>query len=116
MTRDLEIGRMSPPELLKSWETCVEDAMRAKISVEDELTKGVRANVRSLLLCSLLLLLFLPPSLTNVHTLQTDHTKRTFDYEPFLKAYIQQLHEEGLLNPLLDRDENGKKRRVKAKG
>lgn len=111
MTRDLEIDRMSPPELLKSWETCVEDAMRAKISVEDELTKGVRANVCSLLLCP-----FLPSSLTNVYILQTDYTKRTFDYEPFLKAYIQQLHEEGLLNPLLDRDENGKKRRVKAKG
>jgi len=50
MMRDLEIDRMSPPQLLKSWETCVEDAMRAKISVEDELTKGVRANVCSLLL------------------------------------------------------------------
>jgi len=111
MARDLEIDRMSPLELLKSWETCVEDAMRAKISVEDELTKGVRANVYSLLLFP-----FLPSSLTNVYILQTDHTKRTFDYEPFLKAYIQQLHEEGLLNPLLDRDENGKKRRVKAKG
>lgn len=90
MMRDREIDGMSPPELLKAWETCVEDAMRAKISVEDELTKGVRAN--------------------------TDHTKRTFDYEPFLKAYIRQLHEEGLLNPLLDRDDDGKKRKGRSKG
>jgi len=92
MMRDLEIDRMPPPDLLKAWETCVENAMRAKISLEDELAKGVRAN--------------------------TDHVKRSFDYEPFLKAYIQQLHEEGLLNALLDRDDDGKKRRraAKAKG
>jgi ubiquitin carboxyl-terminal hydrolase L5 len=45
MGRDLDINGMSPPELLKSWEACVENAMRAKISLEDELAKGFRANV-----------------------------------------------------------------------
>jgi len=45
MMRDLEIDRMSPPDLLKAWETCVENAMRAKVSLEDELAKGFRANV-----------------------------------------------------------------------
>jgi ubiquitin carboxyl-terminal hydrolase L5 len=45
--------------------------------------------------------------------IQTDHTKRTFDYEPFIREYIQSLQQAGLLNPLLDRDSDGKKKRVR---
>jgi hypothetical protein len=41
--------------------------------------------------------------------MQTDHVKRTFDYEPFFNSFIERLHGEGLLTALLDLDENGKK-------
>ena len=33
---------------------------------------------------------------------QTDHVKRTFDYEPFIKEFITCLHNEGLLEASLD--------------
>ncbi|PPQ78899.1 hypothetical protein CVT25_002386, partial [Psilocybe cyanescens] len=48
----------------------------------------------------------------------TDHVKRTFDYEPFVREYLSRLRQEALLNPLLDRDEEGrkvKKTKTKAK-
>lgn len=44
--------------------------------------------------------------------MQTEHIKRTFDYEPFIKEYIRCLQREGLLDALLDRDNDGKKRRA----
>lgn len=44
---------------------------------------------------------------------QTDHVKRTFDYDPFIKECIRRLHQEGLLNALLDRDQYGRKNRNK---
>lgn len=34
--------------------------------------------------------------------LQTDHLKRTHDYEPFVRAYIRTLAEEGLLSDLME--------------
>lgn len=40
---------------------------------------------------------------------QTDHVKRTFDYEPFLKVFMERLQAEGLLNPLMGREEDGSK-------
>ena len=45
-----------------------------------------------------------------------EHAKRTFDYEPFFDEFIKALHAEGLLNPLLGRDENGKKLPANRKG
>lgn len=36
--------------------------------------------------------------------MQTDHVKRTFDYEPFIKEYARTLHREGLLDALLGQD------------
>ena len=50
---------------------------------------------------------------------QTDHIKRTHNYEPFLREYFTALYNEGKLNNLLGRDENGRKisatRKVKGK-
>ncbi|KAF8063528.1 ubiquitin C-terminal hydrolase [Lyophyllum atratum] len=92
MSRDLEILDMSEEEVVPAWETCMQNAVRANVAVEDELIKAARAN--------------------------TDHIKRTFDYEPFLKTFVERLQAEGLLNPLLGRDEDGKKikdRTIKAK-
>ena len=40
---------------------------------------------------------------------QTDHVKRTHDYEPFIKGFIESLYHGGLLYALLDRDNDGKK-------
>jgi ubiquitin carboxyl-terminal hydrolase L5 len=35
--------------------------------------------------------------------------KRTHDYEPFIREFFTSLHNEGLLNPMLGRNEDGKK-------
>ncbi|KAG2002615.1 ubiquitin C-terminal hydrolase, variant 2 [Coprinopsis cinerea AmutBmut pab1-1] len=85
MERDIEIMAMSQGELVTAWNSCVRNIRKAVIVLEDELSKGRRTN--------------------------TEHINRTFDYEPFFKAFITALHNEGHLNPLLDLDENGKKRR-----
>jgi len=75
MDQDLKILQMSQKDLVSTWETCIQNGMRAKIAVEDELAKGMRAN--------------------------TDHVKRTFDYEPFIKEYTRSLNREGILDALL---------------
>lgn len=47
MERDREILEMgSEEQLLRAWEECVKSAMRAKVAVEDELTKAQRDHVR----------------------------------------------------------------------
>ena len=45
LQRNIEILQMSKEELRSAWEDCVRAGMRAKVGVEDELGKGVRANV-----------------------------------------------------------------------
>lgn len=47
---DLELNVLDLPErqLFDAWDTCVRAAMLAKISVEDEITKSVRAQVHPL--------------------------------------------------------------------
>lgn len=46
MDQDLKILQMPQKDLVSTWETCIQNGMRAKIAVEDELAKGMRANVR----------------------------------------------------------------------
>ena len=38
---------------------------------------------------------------------KTEQMKRTFDYASFIRQYILCLKDEGLLNPLLGRDQDG---------
>ncbi|GLB42764.1 putative ubiquitin carboxyl-terminal hydrolase, family 1 [Lyophyllum shimeji] len=83
MARNKEILDMHVEMLIPTWETCIQRAVRANVALEDEVAKAVRANA--------------------------DHIKRTFDYEPFLKTFIERLRDDGLLNPLLGRDEEGNK-------
>ncbi|KAJ7025392.1 ubiquitin C-terminal hydrolase [Mycena alexandri] len=94
MTRDMEILEMPERALVPAWEQCVRDALRAKVAVEDEVTKATRAH--------------------------TEHVKRTHDYEPFLKEFIVCLQNEGLLEPLLDVNgdapKSNKAKRVKLNG
>ena len=45
MDQDLKILQMTQKDLVSAWETCIQNGMRAKIAVEDELAKGMRANV-----------------------------------------------------------------------
>ncbi|KAF7299624.1 Ubiquitin c-terminal hydrolase [Mycena chlorophos] len=87
MERDMEIMRMQPQELVEAWERCVQDAVRAKVALEDEVSKGYRAN--------------------------TEHIKRTHDYEPFIKEFISCLQTEGLLDPLLNPNDPKSKKRKK---
>lgn len=44
---------------------------------------------------------------------QTEHVKRTHDYEPFLKEFIVCLQNEGLLEPLLDVNGDAKANKAK---
>ncbi|KAJ7677498.1 cysteine proteinase [Mycena rosella] len=91
MVRDMEILELPERALGGAWERCVRDAMKAKISLEDEVAKATRAH--------------------------TEHVKRTHDYEPFLREFVVCLESEGLLEPLLDVNEAGKtKKRVKLNG
>ncbi|KAJ7675671.1 ubiquitin C-terminal hydrolase [Mycena polygramma] len=92
MTRDMEIMEMPQRALVPAWEQCVRDAVKAKVAVEDEVAKATRAN--------------------------TDHIKRTHDYEPFLKEFVACLQSEGLLEPLLDVNDDAKTKtkRVKLNG
>jgi ubiquitin carboxyl-terminal hydrolase L5 len=59
-----------------------------------------------------------PPSLFFSQKFQTEHIKRTHDYEPFLKEFVVCLQNEGLLEPLLDvnDDAKAKAKRVKLNG
>ncbi|TFK25854.1 ubiquitin C-terminal hydrolase [Coprinopsis marcescibilis] len=86
MKRDMEILKMPQQELIDAWEDCVRNIKKAMTSIEDEMSKGLNAN--------------------------TEHINRTFDYEPFFKSFVTSLHSEGLLNGLLNLDENGRKRRA----
>ncbi|KAF9261736.1 cysteine proteinase [Marasmius fiardii PR-910] len=63
-------------ELIKMYEKAVKECLSAKIAVEDELTKGKACQI--------------------------DHIKRTHDYEPFLCEFVQCLHNEGLVDVLID--------------
>ncbi|KAG6891833.1 hypothetical protein C0992_003341 [Termitomyces sp. T32_za158] len=83
MDTSLRIQNMPEDDLVPAWEACVRNAVRTNVEVEDELSKATTAN--------------------------TDHIKRTFDYEPFLKAFVGRLQVEGLLNPLMGREEDGSK-------
>ncbi|KXN89535.1 Ubiquitin carboxyl-terminal hydrolase isozyme L5 [Leucoagaricus sp. SymC.cos] len=83
MQRDTELMQMSPEDLVSTWQNVVQDGMRTTSALEDELTR--RSQI------------------------QVEHLKRTFDYEPFVKGFITELHNHGLLNPLLNLDENGRK-------
>ncbi|KII90338.1 hypothetical protein PLICRDRAFT_173773 [Plicaturopsis crispa FD-325 SS-3] len=88
-TKELEILKMAACDLPSAWEGCINSAMSAKVLVEEEIAKSTQAN--------------------------TDHIKRTHDYEPFITHAVECIHREGLLNPLLGVDEDGKKLRKKTK-
>jgi len=90
MEKDVAILEMPVRNLTDAWEVCVKAAMPAKIAVEDEITKSIREH--------------------------TDHVKRTHDYEPFLREFFTSLYNEGLLNSMLGRDEDGKKLPANRKG
>ena len=45
MKKSMEVMDMPESHLIPAWEKCVQNALRAKVAVEDELTKGIRANV-----------------------------------------------------------------------
>ncbi|KAF9005227.1 hypothetical protein BDQ17DRAFT_1304531 [Cyathus striatus] len=87
MERDVKIMNMSVEDLIPAWESCVKNAMRAKTTVDEELTNAMAFN--------------------------TEHVKRTFDYEPFFKGFIKALQEEGLLETFLELDKGGRKKRKK---
>ncbi|KAJ7119953.1 cysteine proteinase [Mycena crocata] len=89
MARDVEILNMSQQGLLEAWDQCINDAAKARISLEDEVMKAKREN--------------------------TEHMKRTHDYEPFMNEFIASLEKEGLLEALFDGDVGGKKKGKRAK-
>ena len=45
LKKNKEIMDMQESHLISAWERCVRNALRAKVAVGEELTKGIRANV-----------------------------------------------------------------------
>ncbi|KAF8583304.1 cysteine proteinase [Ramaria rubella] len=81
---------MKDEELPREWNMVVQEGIRAQAAVQEELEKGMQTH--------------------------TEHQKRTFDYAPFIRQYLTCLKEEGLLNPLLELDKDGKKISKPGKG
>ncbi|KAI0727667.1 cysteine proteinase [Fomitopsis betulina] len=75
MDGDLEILDMPVRKLPDAWNACVEAALSAKVAVEEEISKA--------------------------RDVQTDHIKRTFDYEPFITQFIACMQDEGLMDAAL---------------
>ena len=100
--KEMAILNMPKRALVPAWEDCIRRAMRQKILVEDEIAKSQREHVKSRNTLSIDLL-------ADVGISQTDHTKRTYDYEPFFREYFTTLYNEGKLDALLERNENGRK-------
>ncbi|KAF7760868.1 hypothetical protein Agabi119p4_10277 [Agaricus bisporus var. burnettii] len=62
MLRDLEFSEMSQDELKSTWQTVIRNAIQSKSALQDEVTRRTQED--------------------------TDHVKRTFDYEPFIKGFV----------------------------
>ncbi|KAH9840782.1 cysteine proteinase [Rhodofomes roseus] len=77
LEKDVHILDMAARKLPDAWNACVEAALAAKVAVEEEITKA--------------------------RDTQTDHIKRTFDYEPFITQFITCMHNEGLLEAAMHR-------------
>ena len=97
MEKQISILDMAERSLPHAWERCVNAALQAKIVVEDEIEKSKNAHVGPFFNVTHSLRL----TLTIGTSQQTDHIKRTFDYEPFMKEFIACLHHEDLLEPIL---------------
>ncbi|KAK0218827.1 cysteine proteinase [Armillaria fumosa] len=89
--RDRHILNMDQDALRRAWEQCVSNAMKAKVALEEEMTKARRDHVGGFFVYMFLSEFFL----------QTDHVKRTHDYEPFFVEFLKCLKDEGLLTGLL---------------
>jgi ubiquitin carboxyl-terminal hydrolase L5 len=50
LKKDMEILDMPVDSLISAWERCIQDALRAKVALEDEVMKGARAHVSTDLL------------------------------------------------------------------
>ncbi|KAI0086765.1 cysteine proteinase [Irpex rosettiformis] len=75
LEQNMSILEMPQRNLIPAWEKCIRAALTAKVVLDEELSGAIRAH--------------------------TDHTQRTFDYEPFIQAFITKMHSEGLLEPIL---------------
>ncbi|KAI0037671.1 hypothetical protein FA95DRAFT_1613995 [Auriscalpium vulgare] len=78
LDRQKAVLDISANQLASAWDACVENAVRANVAVEDEVTKGFTA--------------------------QKEHIACTFDYEPFIKAFLTELCKDGTL---FNRNKNG---------
>jgi ubiquitin carboxyl-terminal hydrolase L5 len=101
MHSDITILGMPQEQLPNLWSDCVRSAASARLAVEDEIVKEMRAEVS-------LLRWFWIRVIANCPKFQTEHVKRTHDYEPFIREIVSRLHDEGLLNPILGLDNEGK--------
>ncbi|KAF8910243.1 hypothetical protein CPB85DRAFT_692213 [Mucidula mucida] len=75
MRRDKEIIDMDQEQRRLAWEVCVKKGMAARDVVQQELTKAAEQN--------------------------TEHIKRTHDYEPFFTEFFTRLNNEGHLAQLM---------------
>ncbi|KAI0310594.1 hypothetical protein OF83DRAFT_1088265 [Amylostereum chailletii] len=89
------VYELSEDELVPAWTACMQEAIRAKVGVDDELSKSMNAS--------------------KVFG-QDDHIRRTWDYAPFVQEFIKEAQEQGLLDALLDLEDGDGKAHVAAPG
>lgn len=100
MQRDIEFMEMPRDVLVLTWQTVVRDAIRARSTLEDEVSKRVQVQVSRAVTSK---------AFESNSCSKTEHLKRTFDYEPFIKAFVTELHNQGLFYPILGLDDGGRK-------
>lgn len=96
MDKEIAILDMPVRNLPSAWEACVKAAIPAKIAAEDEIAKSRDAHVRYLITHAD----FVDVVIACIPA-QTDHIKRTFDYEPFITEFVTCMHNEGRLDAAL---------------
>ncbi|KAI0739428.1 cysteine proteinase [Daedaleopsis nitida] len=89
MSKELSVLEMPERNLVHAWESCVRNALSAKVAVEEEVAKA--------------------------QSTQTDHVKRTFDYEPFIREFITSMQNAGLLQGALESRAAGSPTKTKTK-
>ncbi|PAV15016.1 cysteine ase [Pyrrhoderma noxium] len=80
MNTKVSIMNMPGEQVIDTWKTCVDKLLSAKTSVEGEIREAMQ--------------------------IQNENIKRTHDYDPFIRAFLTALNEEGLLSECIHNAQN----------
>lgn len=92
------ILQMDQGNLVDAWKASASRLAALYVPVEDELRKASHSAVSTFLLIELI------DSKGN----QSEHLKRTHDYDPFIREYLTKLNSYGVLRDILEVDASGR--------